>query len=117
MVDKNGIIKIFQFFLFYIVGIWGGDFFVRSICKFLNIPSKEKKGIMKAGKVIGFFERFIIITFFILSSYETIGLFFTAKSIIRLSNREESEYYLIGTMASFSWAIVWALFLKFIVKI
>jgi hypothetical protein len=117
MVDKNGIIKIFQFFLFYIVGIWGGDFFVRSICKFLNIPSKEKKGIMKAGKVISFFERFIIITFFILSSYETIGLFFTAKSIIRLSNREESEYYLIGTMASFSWAIVWALFLKFIVKI
>jgi hypothetical protein len=43
MIDKNGIIKIFQFFLFYIVGIWGGYFFVRSICKFLNIPSKEKK--------------------------------------------------------------------------
>lgn len=111
MVDMT--VKIF---FIYLVGVFGGDLFVREICKFLNLPSKKDTGLVKAGRIIGFFERFIVITFFLLNSYEVIGLIFTGKSIIRLSNREESEYYLIGTMASFTWGIIFAWLLKIIIK-
>ena len=112
MVDKMA--KYILFIFVYAIGIAGGDFLVRKICKYLEIPGKEKKGLLKAGKFIGYFERFLVITFFLLDSYEIIGFLFAGKSIIRLTNKEESEYFLVGTMASFTFAIMCALFLKFV---
>ncbi len=104
-------------FVLYLVNIVGGNFFVRKICKLLNLPDREKTGLMKAGKYIGYFERFIITTFFLLDSLEAIAFIFTGKSILRLSKKEESEYYLIGTLASFSWAILFCFLFRHLIKI
>lgn len=93
--------------LVYIITIWGGSIIVENICRILKLPRSERQGLLNAGKYIGYLERFLILTFFILKVYEPIGLLFVGKSIIRFSEREESEYFLIGTLASFCWAILW----------
>lgn len=66
--------------------------------------------LANAGKWIGIIERCVILVFVLLSQYEAIGLLIAAKSVIRFSDNERSEqkteYLLIGTMISFSLAIL-----------
>jgi len=58
----------------------------------------------KAGAVIGFLERMLIVIFLSIGQYSAIGLILTAKSIARYEliskNQEFGEYYLIGTLTS-----------------
>jgi hypothetical protein len=71
--------------------------------KLKNDKRNEKD--KRAGAVIGFMERLIIVIFLSLQEYAAIGLVITAKSIVRYdrisSEQEFSEYYLIGTLFSF----------------
>jgi hypothetical protein len=66
--------------------------------------------LANAGKWIGIIERCIIMVLVLLNQYEAIGLLIAAKSILRFSDNERSEqkteYLLIGTMISFSLAIL-----------
>lgn len=72
----------------------------------------------KAGAIIGFLERIIIVIFISLQQYAAIGLVLTAKSIVRYDriakDQEFSEYYLIGTLFSLISALVlyYAVFLE-----
>ncbi len=72
----------------------------------------------KAGAIIGFLERLIIVIFVSLQQYAAIGLVLTAKSIVRYDriakDQEFSEYYLIGTLFSLISALVlyYAVFLE-----
>jgi len=70
--------------------------------------SKEKSTI-KAGAMIGFLEKVLLVIFFSIEQYSSIGLIMTAKSIARyekLSKDENfAEYYLIGTLSSMIMAI------------
>lgn len=74
----------------------------------------ELKGLPNAGKWIGYFERILILTFILSSQAEMIGFLIAAKSIFRfgeLKNTNEikvTEYILIGTLASFTIAVVLA---------
>lgn len=80
---------------------------------------KEESGIKYAGLVIGFLERFIILTFVLLNQYSAIAFIFTAKSIARfeeLKNRIFAEYYLIGTLSSVSFTIFCGEIIKFLVN-
>lgn len=108
--------KIGVIIIGYIVCIVGGNFLTRGICKILNLPKSKDTGLLKAGQFIGYLERFLIITFMLIKVYEPIGLLFVGKSIIRFSNREESEYFLIGTLTSFSWAVLMGTILTFLFK-
>lgn len=70
-------------------------------------------GLEKAGLWIGRTERFIILTLILLNQYGAIGFLIAAKSVFRFSgslegnrDRKEAEYILIGTLLSFSFAIV-----------
>lgn len=100
----------------YLAGILGGMFLTRQVCKILDLPKSKDTGLLKAGQFIGYFERFLIITFILIKMYEPIGLLFVGKSIIRFSNREESEYFLVGTLTSFSWAVLIGVILSFLYK-
>ncbi|MCM8778014.1 MAG: hypothetical protein NC905_07155 [Candidatus Omnitrophica bacterium] len=100
----------------YVLCIWGGGLIIGKICKILKLPHNQNIGLLKAGTFIGYFERFLILTFILINIYEPIGLLFVGKSIIRFSNREESEYFLIGTLASFSWAVFLGIILTFLIK-
>ncbi len=60
------------------------------------------------GRLIGVFERIMILTFVLLNKYEAIGFLITGKSIIRFSQKNEdlkSEYVLLGTMMSYALSI------------
>lgn len=65
--------------------------------------------ILDGGKLIGQFERIIILTFVLISHYEAIGFLITGKSIIRFAEKDSklrSEYVLVGTMMSYAFAII-----------
>jgi len=97
------------------VTLVGGHFFVSFFCGKLGFSAGRGSGIKKAGMVIGLFERFLVLTFVLLGQYMAMGIILTAKSIARFENlkeREFSEYYLVGTLASFSFAILCGLALK-----
>jgi hypothetical protein len=71
-----------------------------------NLAKKDKR----AGAVIGFLERVLIVIFLSLQQFAAIGFVLTAKSIVRFDritkDKEFAEYYLIGTLSSFIFALV-----------
>lgn len=71
------------------------------------------------GKLIGMFERIIILTFVLLNQYEAIGFLITGKSIIRFAQKEEglrSEYVLVGTMMSYAISIILGVTLNYLLS-
>jgi hypothetical protein len=71
----------------------------------INADDKIEHG----GKIIGQFERIIILTLVLLNQYEAIGFLITGKSIIRFADHNSdlrSEYVLVGTMMSYALAIL-----------
>ena len=79
---------------------------------------EDRQGLAEAGKWIGYSERFLILTFILLSHYEAIGFLVAAKSIFRFNDlmkdkeRKEAEYFLIGTLLSISFALAAGLLTK-----
>jgi hypothetical protein len=67
-------------------------------------------GLPGAGRTIGNLERGMIFLLILTGQAASIGFLIAAKSVLRfgsISNEKEvSEYVIIGTLASFSWAIV-----------
>lgn len=103
----------------YSIVIFIGSPFVMVFCKGLDLPEEGRRGLKGAGKYIGYFERFIVLSFVLLNQFAAIALILTAKSIARfeeLKRREIAEYYLIGTLSSLSWAIFWGMILRFFLK-
>lgn len=87
------------------------------IQKFIEPWQKELKqeptpSLQKAGLWIGRMERILIVTFLLFSSFEAIGFLIAAKAVFRFSDtskgtdRKETEYFLIGTLASFTIAVI-----------
>jgi hypothetical protein len=79
----------------------------------------EEAKTENGGKLIGIFERIIILTFVLLGQYEAIGFLITGKSIIRFANNKEhieSEYVLVGTMMSYAIAILIGVFANFLIS-
>lgn len=75
--------------------------------------NNEIAGLTDAGTWIGYIERIIILTFILIGEYSAIGFLIAAKSIFRFSGgvkdqkeRKHAEYILIGTLISFSLAIL-----------
>lgn len=76
-------------------------------------PSETtENSLPNAGEWIGYFERILILTFILTGTPESIGFLLAAKSIFRfgeLSKAQEiktTEYVMIGTLASFTIAIL-----------
>jgi len=87
-----------------------GGFFVAILLKSLEAGPIED-GLERGGAWIGFFERLLIFFFVLVQQYPAIGLLIAAKSILRLrtnQDRNYSEMVIIGTLASFTWAIITA---------
>lgn len=66
-------------------------------------------GLADGGRIIGLLERSVIFVLIVARQYDAIGFLIAAKSILRFStvseSRAVSEYVIIGTLASFGWAI------------
>lgn len=70
-----------------------------------NLPA----GLTNGGALIGFLERAIIFVFVMVGEPAGIGFLIAAKSVLRFDTTREdqkaSEYVIIGTLASFGWAM------------
>jgi hypothetical protein len=95
----------------YVLVMWPIGYAMKYVLKGIdktNTPSNDEK-LEHGGKLIGMFERMIILTFVFLNQYEAIGFLITGKSIIRFAQKEEglrSEYVLVGTMMSYAFSII-----------
>ncbi|MCK4761001.1 MAG: hypothetical protein KAW12_02305 [Candidatus Aminicenantes bacterium] len=93
----------------YIAGYFIGSFLLKRILLFVD-PSIKKEinpEIRRIGSWIGACEHFLIVTFVLMKEYTAIGLIFAAKEIVRSKKIEEkASYYLLGTLLSVSFAIL-----------
>ena len=73
-------------------------------------PDVTAESLPGAGRVIGLLERGLIFVLILLGQPAGVGLLIAAKSILRFGalkdDRALSEYVIIGTLASFAWAIL-----------
>lgn len=103
--------------------VWAGGYAVRALMSDLRLPEKpeENGSLPKGGQLIGRLERLMILMLLLADQPDGIGLLIAAKSILRFNElardasapdagRRASEYVIIGTLASFAWAIgtAWA---------
>ncbi|MGR3454433.1 DUF3307 domain-containing protein [Pseudooceanicola sp.] len=66
-------------------------------------------GLPNGGRMIGLLERLLIVLLVLVGEAAAIGFLIAAKSILRFDMASESraagEYVIIGTLASFAWAL------------
>jgi xanthine/uracil/vitamin C permease (AzgA family) len=78
----------------------------------------KRNSLMDAGRYIGIFERILVLTFILTDNFSAIGFLIAAKSILRFSDKSESdarkqtEYVLIGTLMSFTLTILLGLLVR-----
>jgi hypothetical protein len=113
--------KVLLSFSAFLIIVFGGYHFTSKVCKmFKNEISKSKntKNLSKAGGYIGCYERLLITIAVIMGKYEIIGFLIAAKSIIRHPEFKNhtvfTEYFIIGTFSSFTWATSFSLLYKFL---
>lgn len=106
------IVKIGIILFGYLGGYFIGSFFIEIILNLVDPSIKKdiKPGIRKVGRWIGVCEHFLIVTFVLMKEYTAIGLIFAAKEIVRSKEiGEKASYYLLGTLLSVSFAILFGL--------
>jgi hypothetical protein len=98
-----------------IATVWTGGYAVREVIAGLKIPidPATDTSLPQGGKLIGRLERLMILMLLLANQPDAIGLLIAAKSILRFnelaaSDRRATEYVIIGTLASFAWAIATA---------
>ena len=92
------------------------------ISKFIRnwTPSNnmQGQGMPRAGEWIGYIERVLILTFVKTGNIEAVGFLLAAKSVFRFGDLNKAkeikitEYVLLGTLASFTIALIFAFLLK-----
>lgn len=110
----------------YLACIWPANYFVRNVLLYCHVqdgrtkhssegviicPEDDREKINRSGALIGGLERAIILTFILMGNYQAAGLTVTAKSLMRVADRDapRSEYVLAGTLMSLAVALVCAL--------
>ena len=94
-----------KYAILYTVTVWGGNYAVRWVLSQVPGVSQIEPGLEQAGRWIGYLERLMILTMILAGAYTGVGFVFTGKAIARFQSREQTEYYLLGTFASFAWAV------------
>lgn len=108
----------------YIIILWPSGYAIRRFLENFEFENKFKKdetGLNSsqkhAGTYIGYFERFLILTFMLTDQFVAIGFLITAKSIFRFekSPRGIVEYFLIGTLMSYAITISVGEIMKYLI--
>ncbi len=103
--------------LSYIIVIGPLGWFIKLLLSTMSLDSNSDSN-EKGGKIIGVFERIIILTLVLIGEYEAIGFLITGKSIIRFvdgrNGNLKSEYVLVGTMSSYALSILIGVIVKWL---
>ncbi|NDV00411.1 DUF3307 domain-containing protein [Pseudoroseicyclus tamaricis] len=98
----------------FLIAARAGSFAVALLMEGLapgGLPAGEESGsgLPRGGAAIGYLERGLIFVLMLAGQPGSIGFLIAAKSILRFGtvseSRAASEYVIIGTLASFGWAI------------
>ena len=114
---EDRITKGLQVAVIYTATLFGGAILIQKTLQWLTGKSFPADG--RLGKAVGILERLILLTLVAAESLPALGFILAAKSIARyqeLNNRDFAEYYLVGTLASFSLAFFAGLWLRTILK-
>lgn len=109
----------------YVVAVFGGAAAVETGLRRLlrkedleEIASFRRMGLHDAGRIIGYLERFLFLTFVLADAWSAVGFVLAAKGLIRYGEIKDerdhkvAEYVLIGTMGSLAWAVAAGFVLK-----
>ena len=103
----------------YAIVIWPCGYIIAQITgKWQQELTTDNEGLTQAGKWIGRLERILILTFVMMNQYFAIGFLIAAKSVFRFgeiknsNDRKMAEYILIGTLLSFTFAILLGIITK-----
>ncbi len=115
-VNRLSVDLMFQYLILFTITVFGGIFFTDSILKVILKEIYEKDNHQyRASRFIGMSERFLITIAVLIGHYELIGFLIAAKSLMRLPEIQDrntenySNYILVGTLVSYSWALSIAL--------
>jgi hypothetical protein len=110
---------IVTFIALFAIQIFPGSSIIKALTtrwrEELESSESERDSLQSAGQWIGILERLLIVTFVLAGQYSAIGFLIAAKSILRFGDkdsrfpRKQSEYILIGTLLSFSYAVYTAI--------
>lgn len=67
---------------------------------------RESDALDKAGRLIGYLERLLIVTFILAGEYTAIGFLVAAKGLFRFNDPKKAEYVIVGTLLSFTTAVL-----------
>lgn len=103
----------------YILCLKPSNILIKYILNSFNISITDKQnndGLPNAGKLIGITERILALSLVLYGQFAAIGFIIAAKSILRFKENkpELTEYVLVGTLLSFSIAIISGILTRFI---
>ncbi|WP_423127450.1 DUF3307 domain-containing protein [Gaoshiqia sp. Z1-71] len=106
--------KILIYLLSYFFIVWPSMIIINLATRYWQkqVNQELEPNLKNAGKWIGILERILVLTFVLSAQFQAIGFLIAAKSILRISVKNEatarimSEYVLIGTLISFTIAIM-----------
>jgi hypothetical protein len=90
--------------------VWAGGYAVGALMTNVQKPANPES-LPSGGRLIGKLERLLILILVLAGEAGGIGFLIAAKSILRFNelageaDRHVSEYVIIGTLASFAWAL------------
>lgn len=113
LVQRNLLIVV----ILYLLAARPASLFVAAVlhrqAQALQAQSQEhSSGLVEAGRMIGYVERWLVLSFVLGGQFAGIGFLLAAKSIFRFGDlsqaheRKLTEYMLLGTLVSFACAIV-----------
>jgi hypothetical protein len=122
-----GDVRVYAMVAGFITCVWAGAVVVERVVGPLarhleGVLKQPRPGLLSAGRTIGLLERTLVFVAVLLRLEALVGLVIAAKAILRLpeareaGSRELSEYYLVGSLASISWAVVIVVLVRWIVQ-
>ena len=119
--NLNEIQKYLQFLVSILLIFKPANILIKNILNKNNLNSEielsNESSPLRLGRMIGNFERLLILLLLCVNQYVVIGYIFTAKSIARwkklTEDKDFAEYYLVGTLLSVIISIiVYFIFIK-----
>jgi len=106
----------------FAVCVWGLGFALQHQMEPLSqeVPKKNRQGLKMGGKTIGLLERSLVFTFVLAGKPEGVAFVVAAKSVFRIGDltdqddRLHAEYIMIGTLRSFTYALITTFLMKWI---
>jgi hypothetical protein len=117
--DVKGLALVTAFILI----IWPVGIIIGKLTEPFRKEVSNDDSLRKAGTYIGISERILVLIFILVGQYAAIGFLIAGKSILRVGKesdkhaRKKTEYVLIGTLISFTSAIVIGLITTYVISI